>query len=150
MHATVGINKIDNGKLLIPNKTKGINNLLSIMKLKLIEQEYVIIFVAIFFIALISYRIYYTNEIDKNPISTIGKVYDISITKYTVHNVKFKYYYNGKLYTGIHRIDSGKDSLYLGNYYEVIISKNDPKKNKIILRKQILDSIKIKDFKLRI
>ncbi|MBP0904419.1 hypothetical protein ACFSKN_12360 [Mariniflexile gromovii] len=118
------------------------------MKFKLIEQEYVVIFVAISFIALISYRIYYTNEIDKNPFFTIGQVYDITYTK-SVRNVKFKYYHKGKSYTGIHRVDFGKDSLYLGNYYKVIISKNNPTKNRIIIEQQILDSIKINNFKLR-
>lgn len=89
------------------------------------------------------YRYNYVNEINKNPVSVVGMVYEISISKYTVHNVKYKYYYENHLYEGSSKVDSDGSERFIGNFYEITISKEDPKKNQINLKKQIFDTKEI-------
>lgn len=113
------------------------------MNLKSGSQKYVVLIVLLLFGVLMVYRYNYVNEITKNPVSVVGKVYKISISKYTVHNVKYKYYYKNHLYEGSSKVDYDGSEGYIGNFYEVTISKEDPRKNQINLNKQIFDTSEI-------
>lgn len=111
--------------------------------MKISSQKYVLIFVAIFFAGLISYRIHYVHQIERNPIYTVGKVIDIKITKYTVHNIEYQYYYEKKTYTGIHKVDSDRAQTFLNKYFLVTIAKDDASKSKINLEKRITNEKQI-------
>ncbi|MCG2430771.1 hypothetical protein [Aequorivita xiaoshiensis] len=113
------------------------------MNLKSGSQKYVVLIVLLLFGILMVYRYNYVNEINKNPVAVVGKVYKISISKYTVHNVKYIYYYKNHSYEGSSKVDSEGNERYIGNFYEVTISKEDPKKNQINLNKQIFDTTEI-------
>lgn len=113
------------------------------MNFKISSQEYIFIIVFLMFGAIIFYRFIYENSIDNNPDYTIGKVYDIKISKYTVHNIEYKYYYKNKLYDGSTKVDSKISKTLVDNYYEVTISKKNPKRSRININKKINDTLAI-------
>lgn len=113
------------------------------MSIKLVSQQYIYLVILVMFCIIIFYRNNYKKVIYENPAYSIGKVYEIVITKYTVHNIKYKYYYNGIKYEGFSKVDSKKSKNLINNYFEIILSKDHPNKNKIRLNNQIFDTIKI-------
>lgn len=118
----------------------------SIKKFKNKNSKVICILLIVFLFGWIIAKIY-NAQIDQhfvnNQFRTIGKVYDV---KYGAKNIsiKYKYVYQSKLYWSHKPISNDRfDKSLIGNFFEVILSTENPNLSKLILNKQINNKEKI-------
>ena len=83
------------------------------------------------------------TEINKNSSFTIGKVVGSS-AKRSLSHLNYSFFFNGKIYNSFTNDYKGHPSEYIDKYYEVEFSSKDPNLSRVLLKKQIKDTLKIK------
>lgn len=84
------------------------------------------------------------NDIASNKGESITKVYKVEIGGKIKCSLKYKFYYEGKLYFNSHSIPCTGYRFYENKYYKVIFSTKNLNHSKILLNEEITDSIIIK------
>lgn len=83
------------------------------------------------------------KSIENNKYCTIAKVYK-SISRRSVGHIYYIYYFNNKEYNGLENPNGKKGSDLVGKFFEINISKENPKYSKILLDKEVKDKVRIK------
>lgn len=112
---------------------------------RFIKSDYIFL-VVILLIA--GFSIYKSHIFSETTIS-VAKVKEVFTTRHSVHNVKYYYFVNKKIYYGSQKIDSKNDKKYLNKYFELKISNIDISQSKINLDKEIWNEAKIIDAGLK-
>ena len=80
------------------------------------------------------------QKIKETDLSTIGRVVDNDFTG-KVYGIKYSYYVNSKIYTGVKQTSEAKNLIY--NFYLVRYVKDNPEISEIYLNKRIYDTLQI-------
>ncbi|MBC9795224.1 hypothetical protein [Sinomicrobium weinanense] len=84
------------------------------------------------------------SDIENNKLTGIAKIYDISYSHYR-YNGDYTFKYEGEWYKGYKHLKEGEDKSLIGRYFAVEFSSENPAENKLLLNKEIKDTLKIRE-----
>ena len=82
------------------------------------------------------------KSIENNKYLTIAKVYK-SVSNRSVSNIYYTYYFNNKEFNSSEFPNEKKGSDLVDKFFEINISKKNPKNSRILLDKEIKDKVRI-------